>query len=117
MNKNILGSIKSFVIYCSILAFAIYGYVYGHEGAQNVMMFVTGFCALVNLYYFSDKAIEILAKEPRALPEWLSFLFDISIILTVVWHGAIFVGVAWAFASVMFLGARAKADELRKEQP
>lgn len=116
MSKKTIRFICAFSLASLMLFLTVFGFMYEIEGAQNIVIFWGWFVAALSTAALSDGVIEDIAKNPRAMPEWLDSMFHISIIGILVWSGAFFTATAWTIGYVVFGIARNKADELIKDQ-
>lgn len=87
-----------------VFSYCLYqGYVESVEGARNVANVFAWVHSIIGLIFLfnTEKIAAEMRKKPR--PKWLIALdspFDLAVSVFLVWHGAILLGVLYAFGSI-----------------
>jgi len=104
-----MGFIKWLIINGGFSGFLYFGFIEGIEGAVNVVIFIAFAYMIFSLFLFNadvQKAIkEKLEKDGVSVPRWIDIVFDISATLFLIWHGAIFTGIAYGIHTILIAAA------------
>lgn len=85
-------------------------YFKGIKNAESVVIFYTWALAIISLAYTSDDVIQkIRERGGRSVPAPIDVTFDIAVITTFVWFGAIATGAAYLVYTLLHNAAFTKA--------
>jgi len=95
-----------------------FGWWHGVEGARNLVSAFAVMCALVGIALVQKPVIQKLADDTpqpglRSAGSWMVTWFTLC---TLVWHGALLTGSAWAFWMLCASAAKHASNKLRAEQ-
>jgi hypothetical protein len=86
---------------CNTFLFACaYNGVNGDNQAANVFIFLTCFFTIVNLGAAVDAQKAPQRYRNRCVPEFVSYLYDVSLLAFLVWHGWFSMGAVVLFSAI-----------------
>lgn len=99
-------------LYNGLFAAALYfGFVAGVENAQRVALFIVWVMAIMAPVYLHKDVLAKIKEKGRSVPAWIDVTFDLGVLFTLVWFGAVVSGVAYLFHFILHHAAFGKATQ------
>jgi hypothetical protein len=92
-------------------AFLYFGYVEEVENARRVTDFMVWLLAIFSLALFSKEIAQKFKEKGRSVPAWIGGTFDITVIIALVWYGAIFTASAYTLHTILEFAAYSRDEE------
>ena len=114
---RIMNELKNLIFHAAIWTGLILGFIFGINGAANVVLFVLWFVSILSFVLLIPDFLKELAKnykESKLRNVWKASAF--AIVGFLVWNGAIVTAVAYTIGILISIMAHAKMKEMKNEQ-
>lgn len=111
-----MGKIVNWCLIRGLFGAAVwFGFVGGIDGAKNIAIFISVFLFLISLGWFSDDAVQKIAKKGRLVPRFVSVSFDFYVAVVLIWYGSYVVGSLYILQMLFMEEGLSKVDKFNSE--